>query len=124
MYTDLDYYKHPELVEMHAAGVLDLALEFLVRERIPYPSLAMFTGRGLALVWRHEPVPGNALAKWARCQERISEALKYLGADRAAKSASQVLRLAGSYNSKSGALVESIWENLDDVWDFGELANE
>jgi hypothetical protein len=41
-----------------------------------------------------------------------------------AKSASQVLRLAGTYNSKSGALVESIFENLDDVWDFGELADE
>jgi hypothetical protein len=28
MYTDLDYYKRPELAEMHAAGVLDLALKF------------------------------------------------------------------------------------------------
>jgi hypothetical protein len=55
MDTDLDYYKRPELAEMHAAGVLDLALESLVREKIPRPSLAMATGRGLALVWRHEP---------------------------------------------------------------------
>jgi hypothetical protein len=46
MYTDLDYYKRPELAEMHAAGVLDLALESLVREKIPRPSLAMATGRG------------------------------------------------------------------------------
>jgi hypothetical protein len=124
MYTDVDYYKCRELAEMHAAGVLDLALESLVRERIPYPSLAMATGRGLALVWRHEPVPGYARTKWERCQERIFEALKGLGADPMAKSASQVLRLAGTYNSKSGALVESIFENLDDVWDFGELADE
>ena len=124
MYTDVDYYKLPELAEMHAAGVLDLALESLVMERIPYPSLAMATGRGLALVWRHEPVPGYARTKWGRCQERIFEALKGLGADPMAKSASQVLRLAGTYNSKSGALVESIFENLDDVWDFGELADE
>jgi len=119
MYTDLDYYKRPELAEMHAAGVLDLALESLVREKIPRPSLAMATGRGLALVWRHEPVPCYAQAKWGRCQERIFEVLKGLGADPMAKSASQVLRLAGTYNSKSGALVESIWENLDDIWDFG-----
>jgi hypothetical protein len=56
MYTDVDYYKRPELAETHAAGVLDLALEYLVRERIPYPSLAMATGRGLALVWRHKCV--------------------------------------------------------------------
>jgi len=124
MYTDLDYYKRPELAEMHAAGVLDLALESLVREKIPRPSLAMATGRGLALVWRHEPVPCYTRAKWGRCQERIFEVLKDLGADPMAKSASQVLRLAGTYNSNSGALVESIWENLDDVWEFGELADE
>jgi hypothetical protein len=124
MYTDLDYYKRPELAEMRAAGVRDLALESLIRERIPHPSLIMSTGRGLAMVWRHEPVPGYARAKWGRCQERIFEALKGLGADPMAKSPSQVLRLAGTYNSKSGALVESIFKNLDDVWDFGELADE
>jgi hypothetical protein len=69
-------------------------------------------------------VPCYTRAKWGRCQERIFEVLKDLGADPMAKSASQVLRLAGTYNSNSGALVESIWENLDDVWEFGELADE
>jgi hypothetical protein len=124
LYTDFDYYKRSKLASMHAEGVLDLALEALIREQIPYPSLAMATGRGLALIWRHEPVPRHVLPKWARCQERIFEALKDLGADSAAKSAAQVLRLAGTYNSKSGTLLKSIFENLDGIWDFGDLADE
>jgi hypothetical protein len=47
-----------------------------------------------------------------------------LGADPGAKDAARVLRLVGSYNSKSGKWVESIFENLDDVWEFGDLADE
>jgi hypothetical protein len=124
LYADLDYYKRPKLAGMRAEGVLNLALEALIREQIPHPSLAMATGRGLALVWRHEPVPAYVLAKWVRCQERILQALRDLGADQMAKSAAQVLRLAGTYNSKSGTLVESIFEDLHYVWDFGGLADE
>ena len=125
LYADLDYYKRPELAGMRAEGVLELALEALIREQIPHPSLVMATGRGLALIWRHEPVPAYVLAKWGRCQERIFEALRDLGADPMAKSAAQVLRLAGTYNSKSATLVESIFENRDHgVWDFGDLADE
>ena len=33
-------------------------------------------------------------------------------------------RLAGTYNSKSETLVQSIFENLDDVWEFDDLADE
>ena len=50
MYTDLDYYNVPDLSEMHPQGVLELALESLERARIPRPSLAIATGRGIALV--------------------------------------------------------------------------
>jgi hypothetical protein len=124
LYADLDYYKRSELAGMRAEGVLDLSLEALLREQIPPPSLAMSTGRGLALVWPHEPVPGYVLSKWKRCQERIFEALRDLGADPAAKGAAQVLRLAGTYNSNSRTLVQSIFENLDYVWDFRDLADE
>jgi hypothetical protein len=124
LYSDVDYYKIPDLADMPAMGALDLALEALEQAKIPPASLAVFTCQGLALVWRHEPVPGYVLPKWERCQQYILEALKHLGADSAAKSVPQVLRLAGTYNSKAGKLVESIFENLDYVWEFGDLADE
>ncbi|MCA1737841.1 MAG: hypothetical protein LC740_03135 [Actinobacteria bacterium] len=124
LYADLDYYKVPHLAEIHPKGVLDLALEALRQAKIPPPSLVISTGRVLALVWRHEPVPGAALSRWTRCQNRIFEALQELGADPGAMDAARVLRLVGTYNSKSGKLVETIFENLDEVWDFGELADE
>lgn len=124
MYSDLDYYNVSELAHMPPEGVFTLVLESLEQAKIPSPSLAISTGRGLAIVWRHEPVPGNVLSKWARCQQYIFEALKELGADPKAKDAARVFRLAGTYNSKSGTLVQSVFENPDDVWEFGDLADE
>ena len=124
LYSDLDYYKIPNLADQHAVGVLDLALDALLRAKIPVPSLALSTGQGLALVWRHEPVPRHVLLKWARCQQVIFKALEPLGADPGAKDAVRVLRLVGTYNSKSGKLVETIFENLDEVREFGDLADD
>jgi hypothetical protein len=86
--------------------------------------LAISTGRGLALVWRHEPVPRHVLPKWARCQQHIFEALKGLGADPGVTDAARVMRLVGTYNSKSRTLVQTIFENLDEVWEFGDLADK
>lgn len=124
LFSDLDYYKDNDLIHMPPEGVFDMALDALLRAKIPFPSLAIFTGRGLALVWRHESVPGHVLSKWARCQQGIFEALEPLGADPGAKAAARVMRLVGTYNSKSGKRVETILENLDDVWEFGELTDE
>jgi hypothetical protein len=51
--------------------------------------------------------------------------LKSLGADSQAKDAARVLRLVGTRNSKSGTLVETVWEDRGDVvWDFDDVANE
>jgi hypothetical protein len=112
MYSDLDFYKIPRLAEMHPRGVLELAMEDLERARIPRPSLAVGTGRGLALVWRHESVPRATLPKWSLCQDHIF--------------AARVLRLVGSRNYKSGTTVEAIWEDLggEVIWDFSDLADE
>jgi hypothetical protein len=104
--------------------VMELALEILLQARIPYPSLGVTTGRGIALVWRHEPEARSALPKWNLCQSQIYDALKPMGADPLARDAARVLRLSGTYNSRSKTLVESIFENLDYVWGFGELADE
>jgi hypothetical protein len=125
LYVDVDYYKHPDLNGMHPLGVLQLAFAELQHSKIPRPSLAVSTGRGLALIWRHEPVPHYVLPKWKLCQEYIFEGLKGLGADPSAKDAARVLRLVGSRNSKSGTIVEAVWEEHGEaIWNFGDLADE
>ena len=125
MYADLDYYKIPSLNGMHPLAVMDLAFERLQRARIPHPSLVISTGRGMALVWRHEPGQRAELPKWKLCQDSIFEALKVLGADSSARDAARMLRLVGSRNSKSGAMVKAIWEDpAESTWNFGDLADE
>ena len=124
LFSDLDYYKVSNFSQMPPEAVFESTLDTLLQAKIPFPSLALSTGRGLALVWRHEPVPGHVLSKWVRCQQYILEALDELGADPGAKDAARVMRLVGTYNSKSGRLVETIFENLDEVWEFGDLAEQ
>ncbi len=124
MYSDLDYYKVSDFAQMPPEAVFESAFDTLLQAKIPFPSLAISTGRGLVLVWRHESVPGHVLPKWACCQQYIFAALKELGADPGAKDAARVMRLVGTYNSKSGKMVETIFENLDEVWEFGDLADQ
>ena len=48
-----------------------------------------------------------------------------MGADSSAKNAATVLRLVGTYNSKSGTLVEPIWKDPEEhIWSFDDLATE
>ncbi|MDP9440091.1 MAG: hypothetical protein M3P49_15355 [Actinomycetota bacterium] len=124
LYADVDFYKRPDLAPMHPRGVLKEAFAALERARIPRPSLAVATGRGLSLVWLHEPVPRPALPRWDACQRHIHEALKGLGADPMAKDAARVFRLVGTRNSKTGVRVETLWVDPKGAWSFDDLAEE
>jgi hypothetical protein len=122
LFTDLDYYRTP-LADADPRHVLDLALETLALHRMPEPTFALATGRGLALIWLHSPVPRAALPRWRACQKAIHDALRHLGADRLATDAARVLRLVGTRNSRSGSLVEAITP-VGQVWNFDTLADE
>jgi len=124
LYADVDFYNRPALTAMHPRGVLEEVLATLERERIPVPSLAVATGRGLSLVWAHGPVPRQALPRWNACQRRLHDALKVLGADPMAKDAARVFRIVGTRNSKTGAPVEALWTKPGGPWDFDDLADE
>lgn len=82
---------------------LQVAYEMLSDARMPPPSYAVATGRGLALVWLHEPVPRTALPRWRTCQRHLYQALVGLGADRAALDPARVLRVVGTENCESYA---------------------
>jgi hypothetical protein len=122
LFSDLDYYA-TEFGHHDPRYLFDFVLRLLDDAKIPPPTFATSTGRGLALVWLHTPIPRRALPRWKACQEAIFRALKPLGADPKARDAARVLRLVGTCNSRSGTLVETI-SGVVAVWDFDTLATE
>jgi hypothetical protein len=123
LWADLDYYRVPALRDRHPWWVRDAALLALEDAGIPAPGLAIATGRGLCLLWRHSPIPRAALPRWRVCQQHIRAVLEPFGADGQALDAARVLRLIGTRNSKTGTLVEAV-SPLAPVWPFDDLAAE
>jgi hypothetical protein len=119
LFVDLDYYRTAH-AGAHPRHVLDLAAAALEAERIPPLSFAVSTGRGLALVWLHRPVPRAALPRWRACQGALWHALRHLGADRLAGDAARVLRLVGTRHGGAGTPVEAITP-VGEAWDFDRL---
>lgn len=126
LYADLDYYKIPELSGAAPERVLEKALKVLAAANMPEPTLAISSGRGLYLLWLHEPLPRQGLPRWTACQREIHRTLKHLGADSLAVDAARVLRVVGTVHSGAragaGAMVEAITP-AGEVWNFDELAD-
>ena len=98
-------------IDCHALGYKPdwvmgkLELEYF-KQSIPEPNLVIYSGRGLVLVWLIEPVPYKALPLWNAVQNHFLEQLKDVGGDPKAIDAARVFRLAGTINSKNGAMVQ------------------
>lgn len=122
LFADLDYYR-TGYADRSPGSVVVLALQILEDNNMPLPTFATVTGRGVALVWLHSPVPFKALSRWRACQKEIHRVLKPLGADPMAMDAARVLRLVGTRNSRSGTVVEAI-DVAGEQWDFEDLAAE
>jgi hypothetical protein len=123
LFVDVDFHTVPELAGMDARGVLEDVLIALERARMPAPTMAIASGRGLYVIWLHGAIPRAAIGRWNACQKQLWEILRPFGADRGALDAARVLRLAGTRNSKSGAVVEQI-APAGEVWNFDDLAEE
>jgi hypothetical protein len=102
LYVDLDFY----LLNLSLAYVLMILEQELFRSKIPEPNYIIFSGRGIVLIWRIEPVPYKALPLWQVVQNYLYDQVKEYGADRKALDAARVFRIAGSINSKNGQPVE------------------
>ena len=122
MYSDLDYYKVPELRDLSPEAVLEKVLERLREEGIPGPSLALSSGRGLQAVWAHKPVGREELPAWNSAQDRIYRVLGPIRADGSQRHAASVLRLAGTTNSKNGAAVRVLADASAETYRFEDLA--
>jgi hypothetical protein len=123
LFVDVDFHTVPELAGMDARGVLEDVLVALERARMPAPTMAIASGRGLYVIWLHGAIPRAAIGRWNACQKELWRVLKPFGADRGALDAARVLRLAGTRNSKNGAVVEQI-APPGEVWNFDDLAEE
>ena len=124
LFADLDYYRVSSLREHTPEQVHALALEKLADANLPSPSLAIATGRGVALIWLHDAVPRQALPRWNACQKHLFETLKPLGADHQALDAARVLRLVGTLNNTAKTMVRALHDLRPSAWDFDTLAEE
>lgn len=102
LYVDLDCY----LLNYDPKWIIGkLELDFF-NQSIPEPSLIIFSGRGVVLVWLIDPVPYQALPLWQAVQNHFVQQLKAMGGDTRATDAARVFRLDGSINSKNGEAVQ------------------
>ena len=108
LYIDLDYYK----MNLTRQEVLSKLEEEYFNKSIPVPSMIVDSGRGLYLIWLIEQVPSKAVNLWSAMQHYLYDKLKNLGADRQALDPSRVLRVIGSYNTKSDSNVKLISFNF------------
>ena len=102
LYIDLDYYK----MDLSRQEVLSKLEEEYFNKSIPVPSMIVDSGRGLYLIWLIEQVPSKAVSLWSAMEHYLYDKLKSLGADRQALDPSRILRVIGSYNTKSNTNVK------------------
>ena len=121
LYSDVDYYTVPELRGLPPEAVVEKALELLSKAGIPEPSLVLFSGRGLYIIWLHTSVARKRQPEWNACQDRIYRVLKPIGADPKARDAARVLRIAGTTNSKNGATVRVMGDVAKKVYRLEDL---
>jgi hypothetical protein len=121
LFADLDYYTVAELRDLQPEAVLEKTLDWLREEGVPDPSLALSSGRGLTLFWRHTLVSRKRLAEWNAAQNRIYRVLKPFDADPKARDAARVLRITGTTNSKNGATVRALGDASEKTYRFEDL---
>lgn len=111
LYIDLDYYKVPELQGLTKEQILgQLEMDYF-KSIVPEPSLVLDSGRGLTIIWLIKPASKYKLPLWENIQKWLYMQLKKMGADHNSLDPARVLRVAGSYNSKSGSMVRILYEN-------------
>lgn len=111
-YSDLDYYNMPDWRDRDPETVMHAALNTLKWEKIPLPSLVLFSGHGLLLLWLHSPLPPKALPRWRALQKRIFSVLTPFGADAKARDVTRVFRVVGSVHRETGETVRLLWSFL------------
>lgn len=122
-WVDVDTYKVPALQAKTPDQLLAVLLEACLKAGLPEPSLVVFSGRGLQVKWLFDSaLPRPALPRWNLVQRELCRRLTEIGGDPKASDGSRVLRLVGTTNTKSGAVVSVIHSPLH-TYSFDKLAD-
>ena len=119
LFIDLDIYKTGFTKEQ----ILINLNENYFKQSMPIPNFIIDSGRGLYLIWLIKKVPSMALPLWKAVEEYFYKTLKEFGADRQALDATRILRVPGSFNSKTQTEVKII-DNYDYLYDLREIQSE
>ena len=119
LFIDLDIYKTGFTKEQ----ILINLNENYFKQSMPIPNFIIDSGRGLYLIWLIKKVPSMALPLWKAVEEYFYKTLKEFGADRQALDATRILRVPGSFNSKTHTEVKII-DNYDYLYDLREIQSE
>ena len=119
LFIDLDIYKTGFTKEQ----ILMNLNENYFKQSMPIPNFIIDSGRGLYLIWLIKKVPSMALPLWKAVEEYFYKTLKEFGADRQALDATRILRVPGSFNSKTHTEVKII-DNYDYFYELREIQSE
>jgi len=121
-FADLDYYKLSQFWHSPQAVAVGV-LTHCANTGIPKPNLIIDSGRGLQIKWLIDTLPAAALPRWNTVQRAIGVAFKRFGSDARAQDASRVLRLVGTYNTRSRSRVRVIYADTQTPYSFDMLAD-
>lgn len=115
-HIDLDIY-YSDYADESQAATIDALLRKLDEHKIPLPSYIVSSGRGLQAKWIwNAPVSPKALPRWQAAHRYIVDEVLYeFAADAKAILPTQILRLVGSTNLKTGERVKVVWVNGGDL---------
>ena len=119
LFIDLDTYKTGFTKEQ----ILINLNENHFKQSMPIPNFIIDSGRGLYLIWLIKKVPSMALPLWKAVEEYFYKTLKEFGADRQALDTTRILRVPGSFNSKTHTEVKII-DNYDYLYELREIQSE
>ena len=109
LFADLDTYKMQALQRLPTDAQVALFLEACHDRGIAPPSVVVFSGRGLQVKWLlAQPVPRSTLPRWQAVQRELNRSLMDFGADVMALDASRVLRVVGSFSSRSADVIRVV----------------
>ncbi|MGL5358096.1 MAG: helix-turn-helix transcriptional regulator [Metamycoplasmataceae bacterium] len=127
LYIDIDNHNDTVTKEMVQALIKYLKKHYY-NKNIPEPTITVFTGRGLQLIFLLENLPSQALKFWQNIENELAKRLRSLNfngfqLDESCTDVTRIFRLPGTINTKSKTYAEIIEIN-DNVYRLDELKKE